>query len=458
MKRRGSARRGWPGARLAGIAAVSISSVLIVAAATAAPGGEKGKPEKATPAPTQVEQDHGNSYGPKSTPAPERQSGGESKAKAPKPSGGSSDEAKSGKGGSSTKSASGPRQLRDAGTGDNPQGRGPSGKTQYCHATHSETNPHVLIETNNNALPAHRAHQDEEDIIPAQSGDCPGGSSRGQSLDAPNGGKQQSAKAGGPDGKETYCHSTRSETNPFVVITTSVNALVAHVRHHAGDDIIPPETGDCAGAGGQSVGGQQQQSNGGGPDGKETYCHSTRSETNPFVVITTSVNALAAHVRHHAGDDIIPAVNGECPGAQAGPQQVAARGVDEQSAGPNGDGPQGNPPAGPEGNDRGAESEQAPAGLDDADEPAPDRVAAQRAPADAPGESDVLGEDESSPGGGDSAPAVAEETAGAADDSDDDGDDSLPFTGLGLAAILAAALVLFGAGMAVRRFTDSKDA
>jgi hypothetical protein len=33
------------------------------------------------------------------------------------------------------------------------------------------------------------------------------------------------------DGKVTFCHATSSATNPFVVITTSVNACFAHVQH-----------------------------------------------------------------------------------------------------------------------------------------------------------------------------------------------------------------------------------
>lgn len=50
-----------------------------------------------------------------------------------------------------------------------------------------------------------------------------------------------------PAGKVTICHSTRSATNPFVVITVSENAKAAHGAHHDGDDIIPGE--DCFGEG-----------------------------------------------------------------------------------------------------------------------------------------------------------------------------------------------------------------
>lgn len=45
----------------------------------------------------------------------------------------------------------------------------------------------------------------------------------------------------------------------------------------------------------------------GNGDGKTTICHATGSATNPFVLITVSNNALAAHRRHQNGEDIIPA-------------------------------------------------------------------------------------------------------------------------------------------------------
>jgi ABC-type sugar transport system substrate-binding protein len=43
---------------------------------------------------------------------------------------------------------------------------------------------------------------------------------------------------------------------------------------------------------------------------KVDICHSTRSETNPFVDITVSVHAAGAHGAHHDGDDQF----GECRG------------------------------------------------------------------------------------------------------------------------------------------------
>jgi hypothetical protein len=50
-------------------------------------------------------------------------------------------------------------------------------------------------------------------------------------------------------------------------------------------------------------------------DGKITICHATGSMTNPFVVITISVNGLNGHGKHEG--DIIPAPAGGCSGLQA---------------------------------------------------------------------------------------------------------------------------------------------
>jgi hypothetical protein len=52
---------------------------------------------------------------------------------------------------------------------------------------------------------------------------------------------------------------------------------------------------------------------GGGGGDKVTICHATHSDTNPYVEITISVNALAAHRSHQDGEDIIPAPAGGCP-------------------------------------------------------------------------------------------------------------------------------------------------
>jgi hypothetical protein len=52
-----------------------------------------------------------------------------------------------------------------------------------------------------------------------------------------------------------------------------------------------------------------------GHDGKITICHATGSATNPYVIITISVNGLNGHRDHQDGRDIIPAPEGGCPAA-----------------------------------------------------------------------------------------------------------------------------------------------
>jgi hypothetical protein len=64
-----------------------------------------------------------------------------------------------------------------------------AGKTTFCHATGSKTNPYVTITTSNNALPAHTRHQDGRDIIPAPAGGCPG-ATESSSQQPPAGGEQ----------------------------------------------------------------------------------------------------------------------------------------------------------------------------------------------------------------------------------------------------------------------------
>jgi hypothetical protein len=110
-----------------------------------------------------------------------------------------------------------------------------AGKTTFCHATGSATNPYVTITTSNNALPAHSRHQDGRDIIPAPAGGCPGA------------GTSEEHPSGGESGKTTICHATGSATNPFVIITISNNALSAHQAHQDGRDIIPAPAGGCPG-------------------------------------------------------------------------------------------------------------------------------------------------------------------------------------------------------------------
>jgi hypothetical protein len=68
-----------------------------------------------------------------------------------------------------------------------------AGKTTICHATGSATNPFVTITISDNALPAHRRHQDGRDIIPAPAGGCP--TAAGQ-VQQPAGSEQQGSTQG----------------------------------------------------------------------------------------------------------------------------------------------------------------------------------------------------------------------------------------------------------------------
>jgi hypothetical protein len=51
--------------------------------------------------------------------------------------------------------------------------------------------------------------------------------------------------------------------------------------------------------------------------GKITICHATGSATNPYVEITISMNAWAAHQRHQDGRDMHPVPAGGCPGGDS---------------------------------------------------------------------------------------------------------------------------------------------
>jgi hypothetical protein len=127
-----------------------------------------------------------------------------------------------------------------------------------CHATGSSTNPYVQITVNVNGLHGHgnANHQLSEDIIPKNNGTVLPGGSNLDKLDWWNAGCVKPGGAvtppnGNADQKITICHATGSASNPFVVITISLNGLNGHANanHQLSEDIIPPNSGSIVPAG-----------------------------------------------------------------------------------------------------------------------------------------------------------------------------------------------------------------
>lgn len=53
--------------------------------------------------------------------------------------------------------------------------------------------------------------------------------------------------------------------------------------------------------------------------GKVALCHATGSATNPFVLISVSVNATTQNGHGRHADDVIPVTDGICDRAEPGP-------------------------------------------------------------------------------------------------------------------------------------------
>lgn len=360
MKSRGKATRGWYGARLAGIAAVVMSSLLVAAVAIAAPGGEKGKPESQ---PNSSPGTAGNPGG---------QQGQESRADPGPPAG------------SNTQSQSEAAPQSQAQSPSNANGP-------------KSTNDSQTMSTGGNAESAPPAHADGgQSKSSGGSTKSSGGSTKSSGRSTKStGGPPQSTGHSNEGGRERLERDSRT-----------------------GSRNVRPEDR--------------------GPAEWTMYCHSTRSTTNPFVLITTNNNALWGHDLHHEGDDVIPATDGECPPGTT-PTDNNPRTNDPNGPAPRTtDGGPGAPDGGPEDDGPGVN------GVEDAE----DVVGGQPAPGQGAPEDGVRGVSESSPGTDDgdrAGPGIAEE--GGVDAQDDE----LPFTGLGLIAILAAALLALGGGIAARR-------
>ncbi|SMB89325.1 hypothetical protein [Deinococcus hopiensis] len=216
-----------------------------------------------------------------------------------------------------------------------PENGNENDKVTLCHRTASESNPYVSVTVSRSALDTHTGHGD---IIPVPAGGCPTGANAttGDAALTPANGNVTASPAQRGEGntnendKVTLCHRTASESNPYVSVTVSRNALDTHSGH---GDIIPAPAGGCPAGTDAGNGGGAGNGNAGGngnvsapPAGttppvqrgegntnendKVTLCHRTASESNPYVSVTISRNALDTHSGH---GDIIPAPEEGCP-------------------------------------------------------------------------------------------------------------------------------------------------
>ena len=175
----------------------------------------------------------------------------------------------------------------------------------------------------------------------------------------------------------------------------------------------------------------------GGPDGKITICHRTGSETNPWVVITVSVNAWDAHQKHgdliHNGDSCEEAAvsPNNCP---VGTDYAGLPMPDGTVESCNGDD---STPGGP----------TCPKGTDMAGLPIPvGGIAAC--------DDDVLADIIDKDGGDDPDPSgPGDDVAGA---SERKGGRALPFTGASITAYVLLALQMIGAGALITRARRKK--
>jgi hypothetical protein len=210
-----------------------------------------------------------------------------------------------------------------------------AGKTTICHATGSATNPYVTITISDNALAAHRRHQDGRDIIPAPAGGCPkkpGGDHHGGDHhhgDHHHGDYGHGGNGDGGHGKVTICHATGSATNPYVEITIAEAAVQAHREHQNGEDIIPAPTGGCPKAGG---GGTPWESGGGStpggttPGGTTTGGVVTVGGTTPAGSTPTESAPLSGYTSPTPQGASGPAVLGATESSPAGTSPTGAAG------------------------------------------------------------------------------------------------------------------------------------
>jgi hypothetical protein len=185
-----------PIALVAAVFGLAVVAAPVLAQPPAGAGGGNPHPSGATGNPHPA----GGTGNPHQGSAPQGVGGGSGS----NPSGLQGSGGNSGNGGNPGARGNGPPDhAGGGGAGGNPDR--PSGKTTICHATHSETNPYVVITPSNNSLDAHGAHQDGEDIIPAPNGNCVTPTQEPPKEEPPNGngnGPPTDGRGVSPDGAE----------------------------------------------------------------------------------------------------------------------------------------------------------------------------------------------------------------------------------------------------------------
>ncbi|MDJ0336446.1 LPXTG cell wall anchor domain-containing protein [Salinibacterium sp. G-O1] len=201
-------------------------------------------------------------------------------------------------------------------------------KVEFCHATGSDSNPFVLIETSVNAFfnAGHDTHQNFADIVPPFSY-----VKQGQTIDFPGLNWDATGQAFLAAGCEepvvipdvatasvstTPASCTAAEQLVLGAVTNAVWGPVTDPRGRDDYSVTATATGNALFAGGLTKltfrGELDHIDKSEACDNtkivKVEFCHATRSDSNPFVLLNTSVKTFFrdGHDTHRNSADIVP--------------------------------------------------------------------------------------------------------------------------------------------------------